>query len=171
MDVVAEREPWDGIEKAEHLCSVPGCGISGEDEEWGLLLYIHVLTSAGQEGYAEVTQAFCEDHFAIVTDILRMAGFKSHRHGGINFLEEEEPTCGGYGKCPTPSGYGRELVQPKAPDHIAPLLDLIGKLAEVTFEQGREGGGHDLGLWLDSGELTEQEHQIVVAALEKTDTS
>lgn len=39
--------------------------------------------------------------------------------------------------------------------------DLIKKMAEATFEQFGEGGGHDMGLWLDSGEINEDQYRYL----------
>lgn len=46
---------------------------------------------------------------------------------------------------------------------ITDTRDLIKKLAEATFEQFEEGGGHDMGLWLDSGELNEDQYRYLEA--------
>lgn len=44
---------------------------------------------------------------------------------------------------------------------LGEYMDIIAKLASTTFEEAGEGGGHDLGLWLDSGELTEGQHLTI----------
>lgn len=106
-------DPWDGIERETDVCSVEGCGRTGDDEGWPTLIYITVLTSPGEEGYAEVTQAFCQEHYEEVAPALMALGFRSHNHHGTNLLDGEDE-CGGYGKCPTPAEYGPELVQPQA---------------------------------------------------------
>lgn len=52
------------------------------------------------------------------------------------------------------------------PRHALDNLErLIGKLAQVTFEEGGEGGGHDLGLWLDSGDINEEEYGLIKECL------
>lgn len=103
-------EPWDRVEREETVCSYPGCQTLGDDEGWPTLIHITVLTSPGEEGYAEVTQALCEEHYEIVAPALMALGFKSHNHHGTNLLDAEAE-CGGYGKCPTPAEYGPELVR------------------------------------------------------------
>lgn len=44
------------------------------------------------------------------------------------------------------------------------LRSLIRKIAPALFDNS-EGGGHDLGLWLDSGEITEDEYRILDEAV------
>lgn len=106
----AVKAPWNGREDEDHICSVPGCGVTQED--LGYLIYITVLTNPGNEGYAEVTQALCQQHYEKAADVLMELGFKSHNHHGTNLLDAEAE-CGGYGKCPHPAEYGPELVQPQ----------------------------------------------------------
>lgn len=109
MDEENLKEPWDRVERDEDACSWPGCKV--EFWEQGYRIYITVLTSPGEEGYAEVTQAFCQEHYEFTARVLMSIGFKSHNHHGTNLLDAEDE-CGGYGKCPTPAEYGPELVQP-----------------------------------------------------------
>lgn len=40
------------------------------------------------------------------------------------------------------------------------LRSLIAKIAPAVFDES-EGGGHDLGLWLDCGDITEDEYLIL----------
>lgn len=98
------------------VCSVPGCGVLFEDE--GYLIDITVLTSPGEEGYAEVTQQLCQHHYEEIAPKLMALGFKSHNHHGTNLLDAEDE-CGGYGKCPHPVEYGPELVVPSEPSQTA----------------------------------------------------
>lgn len=104
------KQPWDGVESEDHVCSEPGCGRTANDEGWPTLIYLTVLTSPGEEGYAEVTRVYCQEHFEIVARQLVSMGFGSHNHHGTNLLDAE--VCGGYGTCPMPAEYGPELVQP-----------------------------------------------------------
>lgn len=103
--------PWDGIESGEHTCSIPGCDKT-EDDYGYPLTYVTVRTRVGEEGYAEVGQALCDEHFFSMQEALRLIGFESHRHGGINYLENQDSVCGGWNKCPFEHHYyGPELVQ------------------------------------------------------------
>lgn len=104
--------PWNEDRYSEDdVCSVYGCGRVAADEGWPSLIYITVLVSPGEEGYAEVTQAFCQEHYETTAYALMALGFKSHNHHGTNFLDAGRE-CGGYGQCLTPAEYGPELVQP-----------------------------------------------------------
>lgn len=40
------------------------------------------------------------------------------------------------------------------------LRSLIAKIAPAVFDES-EGGGHDIGLWLDCGDITEDEYLIL----------
>ena len=95
------------------VCSVVGCGVTFED--LGYLIDITVVTSPGEEGYAEVTQWFCQGHYEEVASILRALGFASHNHHGTNLLDAEDD-CGGYGRCAHPVEYGPELVVAVLPE-------------------------------------------------------
>jgi hypothetical protein len=95
------------------VCSVPGCGVGFDD--LGYLIDVTVLTSPGEEGYAEVTQWFCQEHYEEMAPKLMALGFASHNHHGTNLLDAEAE-CGGYGRCPHPVEYGPELVVPVEPD-------------------------------------------------------
>lgn len=106
------KPPWDRQEDESHICSIPKCGRTAEDEGWPFLIYITVVTSPGEEGYAEVTQALCQRHYEQVAGALIRLGFGSHNHHGTNFLDDGV-TCGGYATCPDPADYGPELVQPR----------------------------------------------------------
>lgn len=94
------------------VCSVTGCTTGFDD--LGYLIDVTVLTSPGEEGYAEVTQWFCQEHYEEIAPKLMALGFKSHSHHGTNLLDAEDD-CGGYGKCPHPVEYGPELVVPMEP--------------------------------------------------------
>jgi hypothetical protein len=78
------------------------CGITDDydapdDDIADLLVPIQVIVSEGEEGQANELRYFCYFHFTLVTEPLIKLGFGSHRHGGINFLEDE--SCGGYYEC------------------------------------------------------------------------
>jgi hypothetical protein len=81
-----------------HKCML--CDVTDEND-W--LTDITVMTAYGEEGFAEEKRYVCEEHVEDVTSELIKMGFGSHRHGGINFLEDS--SCPGYEKmelCPTP---------------------------------------------------------------------
>lgn len=104
--------PWDGVQREIDSCSTLGCRRAVGDE-YLPLTYITVVTCAGEEGYAEVTQALCSKHTQTVTEGLMDLGFKSHNHYGTNLLDAGAE-CGGFGHCGMPAEYGPELVQPWA---------------------------------------------------------
>lgn len=85
----------------------PVCSICG-DPDGGILTDVRVIIADGEEGYADITQLLCEEHLILMQDELPKLGFRDHRHGGINFLED--PNCpgttGSMHDCPTPTGYG-----------------------------------------------------------------
>jgi hypothetical protein len=100
----------------EKMSECSKCGKSEEDSDWGLI-DISVITADGEEGFAYVTQLVCDDCFKPLQESLIKLGFVDHRHGGINFLEDET-CCNGknaYDNCPTPSEYGQYVVLPPAP--------------------------------------------------------
>lgn len=101
--------PWASD---DDICSVPDCGIGYND--LGYLIDITVLTSPGEEGYAEVTQHFCQSHYEEIAAKLMALGFVSHNHHGTNNLDDEN-ACGGFGKCKHPIEYGPELVVNQEP--------------------------------------------------------
>jgi hypothetical protein len=71
------------------------CGMTdseNEDNGYGGLIDFRVITSEGEEGYANELRFVCQDHFEELSEALIDLGFGSHRHGGINFLEDD--------KCP-----------------------------------------------------------------------
>lgn len=77
------------------------CGMSEDDD---YLIAIRVLTNPGEEGHADETRYFCDEHLIAALAILAALGFKNHRHGGINFLEDQE--CPGRDRsadCPSPT--------------------------------------------------------------------
>lgn len=94
------------------VCSVSDC--EGSFDDLGYLIDVTVLTSPGEEGYAEVTQWFCQDHYEEIVPKLMALGFKSHNHHGTNLFDAEKD-CGGYGRCLHPVDYGPELVVPFEP--------------------------------------------------------
>lgn len=93
------------------------CGSTAEDDYIGRPpVDITVITADGEEGYARVTQLYCDDCFVTVIEILQGLGFVDHRHGSIDFLEDM--LCPGYDdmrKCPTPTVYGDVLVTLEGP--------------------------------------------------------
>lgn len=95
-------------------CSV--CGRPDEDTdelEWPGFIDVRVITADGEEGFADITQLLCAEHFTEVQAALLALGFRDHRHGSTNFLEDMD--CPGWGKCPTPTEYGEVTVSPDWP--------------------------------------------------------
>ena len=86
------------------------CECLESDADWGSLFPIEVITNAGEEGHADVIQLLCNDCFTEVVHGLIELGFKDHRHGGANFLEDIDCCENPYENCPTPSGYGEYYV-------------------------------------------------------------
>lgn len=86
-----------------------------EEFEWPGLTDFTVICADGEEGYANITQYLCARCFGPVRDGLVALGFKDHRHGSINFLEDEDCCLDGdaYHNCPTPSEYGNYVVRKK----------------------------------------------------------
>lgn len=78
---------WRSWEE-ESCCS--SCGTLQSDETFNSLTDITVTTAAGEEGYAVVRQLLCTDCLEPMVTCLKGLGFKDHRHGGINFLEDDE---------------------------------------------------------------------------------
>lgn len=104
-------------EAAKHECPVPPerrcswCGVLESESQWGILIPVEVITNSGEEGAADVVQLLCDEHAERVHHGLTELGFRDHRHGGANFLEDEE--CPGYknmDNCPTPTSYGQVIV-------------------------------------------------------------
>lgn len=85
-------------------CSV--CGISEDDEPNNLLTDCTIVIADGEEGFASITQFWCGDCLELKITELTNIGFKDHRHGGINYLED--PDCV---DCLSPSEYGNYVVQ------------------------------------------------------------
>lgn len=81
------------------------CGKTEEENSWGRMIDIRVITSEGEEGFADITMYLCDECFTPIQEGLMALGFKDHRHGSTDFLEDME--CPGWGKCPTPTKYGR----------------------------------------------------------------
>lgn len=88
-------------EPPEPVCS--RCSKPESEDVHGILTPVQVVTAEGEEGYADVTQLLCNDDLEEVLAGLMALGFKDHRHGGINYLEDDEckATYGSAG-CPTP---------------------------------------------------------------------
>lgn len=64
---------------------------------------VRVVIAEAEEGFADIMRLVCENHLDSMTKGLRNLGFRDHRHGGINFLED--PYCPGFNDmalCPTP---------------------------------------------------------------------
>lgn len=81
------------------------CGVTENDAEWEMLFDVRVITADGEEGFADVVQLLCNDHLIEVTEALVALGFKDHRHGGANFLEDNHcPGAERMNACPTPDG-------------------------------------------------------------------
>lgn len=79
------------------------CGKTDEanDAEFGGdLSDFTVEVRRGEEGHSLVTRFACYEHEGELSEALMKLGFESHRHGGTTFLaDDEDPACGGYGKC------------------------------------------------------------------------
>lgn len=85
----------------ENVCV--SCGATESESEWGCLTDVRVIIADGEEGYADLKKYVCEECLEPMQDALCALGFKDHRHGGINYLEDAK--CVGAldtGKCPTP---------------------------------------------------------------------
>lgn len=64
---------------------------------------VRVIIAESEEGWADEMRLVCENHIDSMTEGLRNLGFKSHRHGGINFLEDDNcPGRNNKAACPTP---------------------------------------------------------------------
>lgn len=88
-------------DEPERVCSV--CGVPESSTEFDHLTDIRVIAAAGEEGFADITQLLCDEHLTLIAYALVRLGFKDHRHGGANFLED--PDCPGasrFDDCPTP---------------------------------------------------------------------
>lgn len=70
----------------EPVCS--RCGMPEFESEWGRLLDVRVVVAEGEEGFADLTQLLCDKHAGEAIDALRRLGFRDHRHGGTNLLED-----------------------------------------------------------------------------------
>jgi hypothetical protein len=92
----------DKVEEVPGLCEpvCSRCGKPRSEDAHGILTDVQVVTADGEEGFADVTQLLCNEDLEEVLGGLRALGFKDHRHGGINYLEDDD--CPGWGKCPTP---------------------------------------------------------------------
>lgn len=88
----------------ENFCS--WCGITDHDNRedgFGPCTDISVMTANGEEGFAHEVRWACQEHLCEVTVALVGLGFGSHRHGGINFLEDYRcPGLSHRNDCPTP---------------------------------------------------------------------
>jgi len=95
-----------------------GCGKTengDQNSRWDFHIpydWIQIRVDAGEEyeeGYQRINQIFCEDCAIAKLEALMALGFKSHRHGSTNLLEDEN--CPGYNDmalCPTPEEYGSD---------------------------------------------------------------
>lgn len=89
------------VEPEPLRCAV--CGTT-EDENDMPLLDVTVEVSQGEEGWDRVMLWYCDVHAWPLLKQIQSLGFNSHRHGGINFLEDRG--CIGsssYGACLTPT--------------------------------------------------------------------
>jgi hypothetical protein len=81
---------------------------------------------------------------------------------GITVDDDAEPlTDDEWNSYAEAAGFDPDPNNPKPRLSIINTADLIKKLAEATFEEFREGGGHDMGLWLDSGEINEDQYRYL----------
>lgn len=79
------------------------CSVCGAAENQASLLDVTVLVADGEEGHAWIMQLLCSSHAPAVIQTLYAAGFKDHRHGTSNHLEDREcPGFHDHKKCPTP---------------------------------------------------------------------
>jgi hypothetical protein len=98
------------VEVVEDRCSV--CGMTESESGWGMFVDVRVVVAEGEEGFADITQLLCDEHLETVTKALMNLGFKDHRHGGVNYLEDS--TCPGENEmdaCPTPTEYGAVTIR------------------------------------------------------------
>lgn len=88
------------------------CGISEQDEPNNYLTDCTVIIADDEEGFAYITQYFCGVCLCKLQLELTRIGFKDHRHGGINYLEDLECIGASHSEfCPMPSEYGHYIVQ------------------------------------------------------------
>lgn len=93
------------------FCSI--CGVAEDEAVYGTLIDAQTIVADGEEGFADITLLLCDECAVPVFNGLVALGFKDHRHGGANHLEDTE--CPGYrgGECPTPSDWSnRSYVVP-----------------------------------------------------------
>lgn len=77
----------------------PVCSNCGEPDPSDLLTEIDIYVAPGDEGESQQMRQLCEECADRVIDFLVTNGFASHRHGGINLLEDT--ACpGAMGVCP-----------------------------------------------------------------------
>jgi hypothetical protein len=82
------------------------CGATDLENQiagYGPLTDVHIIMAEGEEGYANERRFVCNDHLIMMSLIFNGLGFSSHRHGGINNLEDV--LCPGFRNmddCPTP---------------------------------------------------------------------
>ena len=94
-----KREP-----EPERVCS--HCGVNESLTEYGNLTEVRVIMAQGEEGFADIIQLLCEDGLEAIQMELLKLGFKDHRHGGVDFLEDVD--CPGFedmDKCKTPTAF------------------------------------------------------------------
>lgn len=74
------------------------CGISMLDEPDNYMCDIRVVIAQGEEGFADVKLNVCGACLMDYQKALLLLGFRDHRHGGINFLDDT--SCpDGYENC------------------------------------------------------------------------
>jgi hypothetical protein len=102
VDPILVQQATAGVSPDPRVCA--RCGVTEEVSErsgGGGLTEITIVVAAGEEGHAEETRWVCDTHLLVLTDLLATYGFGSHRHGGINHLEDLD--CEGAGDmsaCP-----------------------------------------------------------------------
>jgi hypothetical protein len=117
LDAADELMAESVVEPLEDRCSV--CDLTGSQTGWGILVSVRVVVAEGEEGFADITQLLCDDHFETVQEDLIRLGFQDHRHGGINYLEDE--TCPGsvhMDECSTPTEYGAVTIRKRPENHV-----------------------------------------------------
>lgn len=88
-----------------HFCSL--CGIFEQEALYGVLVDARVIVADGEEGFADITLLLCDDCSVGVFKGLQNLGFKDHRHGGANSLEDQNcPGADRMRACPTPTDSG-----------------------------------------------------------------
>jgi hypothetical protein len=87
-----------------HACALCGAtDLDNESDGYGPLVDVEIRAAYGEEGTANPTRYFCQEHLNVVCETLVKLGFGVHRHGGINYLEVLDcPGVRNPEDCPTP---------------------------------------------------------------------